>query len=291
MVQWNQVENALEERDVAGVEAHLGYGEINEVPAAEFYRDVEDVTAALDGKTPLAVPDSSYGDAVENNIADAIEDGSSTTADFNSMVINEGYESDGEVDYEAITIGDLRDPSYMGFNLDDVAWPLLPAEEVAEEGHNQYRDANMDAHSRTRRDLLKVAAVGVAGVGIGSVALGHSLTDGDRKAGDTGGNGTGRTTASPTDKSPTNTQTPTETDTGTPTDIGYPTLHYKDPALREIQQEHQNYFGQLEEIIALKGDLVTIEYNEETDEIVAKTSPNEYTSISGDTYDLLREEK
>jgi hypothetical protein len=68
-------------------------------------------------------------------------------------------------------------------------------------------------------------------------------------------------------------------------------LHYVDPALEEIQENNPDYQGQIEEIIALEGEVVTIEYNENSDDFVAKTSPNEYTEISEDTYKLLEEEK
>jgi hypothetical protein len=68
-------------------------------------------------------------------------------------------------------------------------------------------------------------------------------------------------------------------------------LHYVDPTLEEIQENNPEYQGQIEEIISLEGEVVTIEYNENSNDFVAKTSPNEYTEISEDTYKLLEEEK
>jgi len=161
-----------------------------------------------------------------------------------------------------------------------------PADE-REEAYRERKEAELNHEKKqdegiikaNRRSVLAVGATALVG-GLGGIYAALDQTDNDFEE-----------SGEPSSSDVGNEQTPTRTETDTPTDIGYPNLHYTDPALREIQQEHQDYFGQLEEIIALDGDIVTVEYKEQTDDFVAKTSPNEYTEIGSDTYELLKEEK
>ena len=173
-----------------------------------------------------------------------------------------------------------------------------PADE-REEAYRERKDAELDHEKKqdegiiqaNRRSVLAVGATAVLG-GLGGIYAAL-----DQSGNDFEGSGEPSSSDVGNEQTPTGTprndyeRTSTRTETDTPTDIEYPNLHYTDPALREIQQEHQDYFGQLEEIIALDGDIVTVEYKEPTDHFIAKTSPNEYTEIGKETYELLREEK
>ncbi|PSH00064.1 MAG: hypothetical protein BRC28_01500 [Nanohaloarchaea archaeon SW_4_43_9] len=173
-----------------------------------------------------------------------------------------------------------------------------PADE-REEAYRERKDAELDHEKKQDEGIIQANRRAVLAGVLGGTAAGGGILYGlwDQSGKDIEGSRQPSSSDVGNEQTPTKTprndyeRTSTRTETDTPTDIGYPNLHYTDPALREIQQEHQDYFGQLEEIIALDGDIVTVEYKEQTDDFVAKTSPNEYTEIGSDTYELLREEK
>lgn len=264
MVNWTQVENALDADDVTDVENEWGVLDLDSQRQVNFMN-------WIDGETP----DLGMAFPAEKQIEMYLDSFSET--EYENWLNSHGLKGgDGEPRYSDITIGDMKD--LPGADYDNVAGPLMTHAEARKAADEKKKDA-IERGLGIRPNRRQVGAgiiAAVAGYGIWDQS-GKDIEGGEQGPGD--------------GKTPVRTETEEPDNTPTETVRHYPDLHYTDPKLEEIQSEHDSYHGQLEEIIALKGDIVSVEYNERTDEFIAKTSPNEYTSIDKDVYKLLKEEK